>query len=96
MPGKSKRKRPQYKNKPRQQTAQLNGAAGGTAAPAAVSAAAPAMASIKTIKGSTPKVAVYTPATKEQYPHFSSELKRIGVITVIILIILIVLAIVIK
>ncbi len=91
MSGKSKHKkgrRPQYRNRVRQQPAasqpvQAAAAAPNTTAPAAVKSA-PA----------TKAAPVSTRATTAQYPYFTSELKRIGIISAIIIVILIVLAII--
>jgi hypothetical protein len=90
MPGKSKHgkgRRPQYKNKIRPQTVQTTqsvAGAPGTTAPVVVKTA------------TAPRVPGYTPASAAEYPFFTSELKRIAVITVIILVILVVLALIIK
>lgn len=88
MPGKSKKRRPHYKKPVRQQHT----------APAMQSAAttpeAKAAAIVK--PAANPKVQGYKPATTAEYPFFTSELKRIAVISVIIIAILVILAIVIN
>ena len=84
-----KSRRPQYRNKPRQpQTAQAGAATNASTAPAATTSAAP--------KATTAKTIAYTAATTAQYPFFTSELKRIGIITAIILIVLIALAFILR
>jgi hypothetical protein len=84
MPAKSKKRRPQYNKAKRQHTAPAAQAAvNSTAAPAAVKAA-------------VSKAPVSTAASAAEYPYFSSELKRIAVVTGAILVILIVLAFIIK
>jgi hypothetical protein len=108
MPGKSKHskgKRPQNKNRARQPMAPSAANATGSAAPMAATAAAPAAvgtasAPPRTLKGAAAKVLAknmaYNGATTEQYPFFTSELKRIAVITGVLLIVLVVLAVVIR
>jgi hypothetical protein len=105
MPGKSKHgkgKRPQNKNKARQPMSQPTVNAAGTVAPmAATTASIPFASAARASRGAAAKIAnakamVYNGATKEQYPFFTSELKRIGIITAVILIILIVVSLVIK
>jgi hypothetical protein len=95
MPAKSrhgKGKRSQNKNRARQpQTAQAVQTAN---APAAVGAAP-----VKTpspVKSSGSKVVSYTPASTSEYPFFTSELKRITVITGIIVVVLVILAFIIR
>jgi hypothetical protein len=93
----SRGKRPQYKNRPRAAAP----ASAGTAAPAAAGTVSPAVASApaapnrsaapaKPVKGSTAKVVAYAAATKEQYPFFTGELMRIGLLTVGAVIVLLV------
>jgi hypothetical protein len=100
MPGKSKRgkgKRPQNRNRARQPMTPSSASAGGTPAPAAAPAViGTASAPARTPKGAAAKTLVYSGATTEQYPFFTSELKRIAVITGAILVVLIVLALVIR
>ena len=100
MPAKSKRgkgKRPQNRNRARQPITPSAAGTGGTTATAAVNTAgAPARAPKSPAAKPMAKNLVYSGATAEQYPFFTSELKRISIITVIILVILIVLSLVIK
>jgi hypothetical protein len=99
MPGKSKHgkgRRAQYKNKARQpQTTGVVNSASTTpaaAVPTPGKPAAPAM-----VKPAAPSKAIgYRPATTAEYPFFSSELKRITVLTLILLAVLIILAFIIK
>jgi hypothetical protein len=100
MPGKSKHskgKRPQNRNRARQPMAPSAANATGTAAPAAVGTA---ISPPRTLKGAASKAMsktlAYSGATTEQYPFFTSELKRIAVITGVLLVVLIVLALVIR
>lgn len=91
MPKKSrhgKGRRPQYRNNIRQQQGASQAiqnavAAPGTPAPAAAKIPAPS-------KGQSGSTA----ATAAQYPYFTSELKKIGIISGIIIIILVILAVV--
>jgi hypothetical protein len=92
MPGKSKHgkgRRTQYKNRARQpQTAGTVNSALATpagTAQGAVKTAAPVM-----VRPAAPsKAPGYSPATKAEYPFFTSELKRITVLTAILLVILV-------
>jgi hypothetical protein len=94
MPAKSrhgKGKRPQNRNRARQpQTAQVNKSAG-TAPATSVTTPVKAVP----VRAAT-KVVAYTPAAASEYPYFSSELKRITVITAVILVVLVVLALIIR
>jgi hypothetical protein len=99
MPGKSKRgkgKRPQYRNKARQPIAPSAANAAATAASPAPAATSTASAPARALRGAAAKTLVYSGATVEQYPFFTSELKRIGVITGIIVVVLIILSLVIR
>jgi hypothetical protein len=103
MPGKSKRgkgKRPQNRNRVRQPISPSSATTTGTTAPVAAAAVNNASVPSRVPKGAAAKVMaknmVYNGATAEQYPFFTSELKRIAVITGVILVILIILALVIR
>jgi hypothetical protein len=104
MPGKSKHskgKRPQNRARARQpispSAANTTGAPSGVPAAAGVStASAPARAPKSAAGKAMAKTMVYSGATAEQYPFFTSELKRIGVITGIILVVLIVLSLILR
>jgi hypothetical protein len=99
MPAKSrhgKGKRPQTRNRAaKPQTAGVNQAAA-TAPAASVPAPAKAVATKAVPAKSATKVVAYTPASTTEYPFFSSELKRITVITGVIVVILVVLAFIIR
>ena len=89
MSGKSRRRRPKLKNKARRQQAPVQpvraaATSPGNAAPAAPVANTPA-AKIKPVSAG---------ASKAQYPFFTSELKRIGIISGIIIVVLIVLTVI--
>jgi hypothetical protein len=108
MPGKSKHgkgKRPQNRNRVRKSVSPAAANTAGTMAATATGTptGAPAAAGVNTAsaparssKGTAAKTLVYNGATKEQYPFFTSELRRIAVITGAILIILVVLSLVIN
>ena len=108
MPGKSKHgkgRRNQFKGKPRQPQTTAPAAAAVTSnatapagAPVGVQAAAgaPKAAAGLVKPAAPPKSLVYKPATTAEYPYFSSELKRIIILTAAIVIVLIVLAIIFK
>jgi len=94
MPSKSrhgKGKRPQTRNRARQpQTAAVN-----QSAATAPGASVPVPAKTVPARAAS-KVVAYTPASAAEYPFFSSELKRITIITAVILVVLIVLALIIR
>jgi hypothetical protein len=98
MPGKSKHgkgRRTQFKNKARQpQTAGTVNSASSNAAAAPTSVKTAATVIVKPAPPS--KAPGYKPATTAEYPFFSSELKRIMVLTLILLVVLIILAFIIK
>jgi hypothetical protein len=100
MPGKSKHgkgRRNQYRSTPRQpQTAAAvtNNATAQAGAPAAVAAPKSAPGLVKPAAPS--KSLIYKPATTAEYPYFSSELKRIIILTAAVVVVLIVLAFIFK
>jgi hypothetical protein len=96
MPGKSKHgkgRRNQYRSKPAQPKAAVTAASSNTA-PAAQAALPASPAMVKPV--APPKTNIYKPATTAEYPYFSSELKRILILTAAIVVVLIVLAIIFK